>query len=162
MGKFRKKSVVIEAFQLNERGLIAEDWFWDAVTRNDIITHCFGKHYPDPAWCEIKTLEGTMIANAGDYIIQGVNGEIYPCKADIFQKTYTEDNTKTNADRIRAMSDEEMAQEMIFFCPTDTVFKGTETYEKPHYTGLDGCYYSTSEELVVANLEWLQRLPKGE
>ena len=110
MGKFRKKSVVIEAFQLNERGLIEEDWFWDAVTRNDIITHCFGKHYPDPAWCEIKTLEGTMIANAGDYIIQGVNGEIYPCKADIFQKTYIEDNTKTNADRIRAMSDEELAR----------------------------------------------------
>ena len=109
MAKFRKKSVVIEAFQLNERGLIKEDWFWDAVTRNDIITHCFGKHYPDPAWCEIKTLEGTMIANAGDYIIQGVNGEIYPCKADIFQKTYTEDNTKTNADHIRAMSDEELA-----------------------------------------------------
>lgn len=109
MGKFRKKSVVIEAFQLNERGLIEEDWFWDAVTRNDIITHCFGKHYPDPAWCEIKTLEGTMIANAGDYIIQGVNGEIYPCKADIFQKTYTEGNTKTNADRIRAMTDEELA-----------------------------------------------------
>ena len=110
MAKFRKKPVVIEAFRLNERGLIAEDWFWDAVTRNDIITHCFGKHEPDPAWCEIKTLEGTMIANAGDYIIQGVNGEIYPCKADIFQKTYTEDNTKTNADRIRAMSDEELAE----------------------------------------------------
>lgn len=108
MGKFRKKSVVIEAFQLNEQGLIEEDWFWDAVTRNDIITHCFGKHYPDPAWCEIKTLEGTMIANAGDYIIQGVNGEIYPCKADIFQKTYAEDNTKTNADRIRSMSDDEL------------------------------------------------------
>ena len=64
---------------------------------------------------------------------------------------------KTNADRIRAMSDEELAQEMIFFCPTDTVFKGTETYEKPHYTGLDGRYYSTSEELVSANLEWLQQ-----
>ena len=108
MAKFRKKPVVIEAFRLNERGLIAEDWFWDAVTRNDIITHCFGKHEPDPAWCEIKTLEGTMIANAGDYIIQGVHGEIYPCKADIFQKTYTEDKPKTNADRIRAMSDEEL------------------------------------------------------
>ena len=63
----------------------------------------------------------------------------------------------TNADRIRAMNDEELAQEMIFFCPTDTVFKGTETYEKPHYTGLDGRYYSTSEELVSANLEWLQQ-----
>ena len=108
MAKFRKKPVVIEAFRLNERGLIAEDWFWDAVTRNDIVTHCFGKHEPDPAWCEIKTLEGTMIANAGDYIIQGVNGEIYPCKADIFQKTYTEDKPKTNADRIRSMNDEEM------------------------------------------------------
>ena len=109
MAKFRKKPVVIDAFRLNERGLVAEDWFWDAVTRNDIITHCFGKRYTYPAWCEIKTLEGTMIANAGDYIIQGVHGEIYPCKADIFQKTYTEDKPTTNADRIRAMSDEELA-----------------------------------------------------
>ena len=108
MAKFRKKPVVIEAFRLNERGLIAEDWFWDAVTRNDIITHCFGKHEPDPAWCEIKTPEGTMIASTGDYIIQGVHGEIYPCKADIFQKTYTEDKPKTNADRIRSMNDEEL------------------------------------------------------
>lgn len=108
MAKFRKKPVVIEAFRLNERGLIAEDWFWDAVTRNDIITHCFGKHDPCPAWCEIKTLEGTMIANAGDYIIQGVHGEIYPCKSDIFQKTYTEDKPKTNADRIRYMTDDEL------------------------------------------------------
>lgn len=157
MAKFRKKPVVIEAFRLNERGLIKEDWFWDAVTRNDIITHCFGKHEPDPAWCEIKTLEGTMIANTGDYIIQGVHGEIYPCKADIFQNTYTDDKPKTNADRIRSMSNDEMAQEMIFFCPTDTVFNGTETYEKPHYTGLDGRYYSTSEELAAANLEWLQQ-----
>lgn len=116
MAKFRKKPVVIEAFRLNERGLIAENWFWDAVTRNDIITHCFGKHDPDPAWCEIKTLEGTMIANAGDYIIQGVNGEIYPCKADIFQKTYTEDKPKTNADRIRSMSDEELAAKISRRC----------------------------------------------
>ena len=63
----------------------------------------------------------------------------------------------TNADRIRDMSNEELSQEMIFFCPTDTVFKGNETYEKPHYTGLDGRYYPTSEELVSANLEWLQQ-----
>ena len=64
---------------------------------------------------------------------------------------------KTNADRIRVMSDEQLAKEMIFFCPTDTVFKGTETYEKPHYTGLDGGYYSTSEELIAENLKWLQQ-----
>ena len=37
---------------------------------------------------DIKTLEGTMKANVGDYIIKGVNGEFYPCKPDIFERTY--------------------------------------------------------------------------
>lgn len=54
--KYRKKPVVIEAFQLNERGLVGEDWFWDAVSNNDIITHYFGKFHPEPAWCEIRCL----------------------------------------------------------------------------------------------------------
>jgi hypothetical protein len=36
----------------------------------------------------IVTLEGTMIANKGDYVIKGVKGEIYPCKPDIFRETY--------------------------------------------------------------------------
>lgn len=36
----------------------------------------------------INTLEGDMQANVGDYIIKGVNGEFYPCKPDIFEKTY--------------------------------------------------------------------------
>ena len=88
--RYRKKPVEIEAFQLNERGLVEEDWFWDAVTRNDIIIHDFGRHHANHAWCEIKTLEGIMVARTGDYIIKGVNGEIYPCKADIFEKTYDE------------------------------------------------------------------------
>jgi len=38
----------------------------------------------------IPTLEGDMIASTGDYIIKGVNGEFYPCKPDIFKKTYEE------------------------------------------------------------------------
>lgn len=37
---------------------------------------------------DIETLEGTMHASAGDYIITGVEGERYPCKPDIFEKTY--------------------------------------------------------------------------
>lgn len=37
---------------------------------------------------KIHTLEGTMLAYPGDYIITGVNGEQYPCKPDIFEKTY--------------------------------------------------------------------------
>ena len=90
MSKYKKIPVIVEAFQLNSRGLVSEDWFWDAVTRNDIITHDFGKFNPGDAWCEIKTLEGTMIAKTGDYIIRGVKGEIYPCRADIFKQTYEE------------------------------------------------------------------------
>lgn len=36
----------------------------------------------------IHTLEGVMRASVGDYVIKGVNGELYPCKPDIFKKTY--------------------------------------------------------------------------
>ena len=36
----------------------------------------------------IETLEGTMKANPGDYIIRGIKGELYPCKPDIFKETY--------------------------------------------------------------------------
>ena len=48
---------------------------------------------------DIETLEGIMHANVGDYIITGVNGEKYPCKPDIFEKTYElveENNYKSN------------------------------------------------------------------
>lgn len=38
--------------------------------------------------CDIKTLEGVMHGDIGDYIIQGIKGEIYPCKPDIFEATY--------------------------------------------------------------------------
>ena len=41
---------------------------------------------------EIKTLEGTMKANKGDWIIKGVKGELYPCKPDVFEMTYEKVN----------------------------------------------------------------------
>ena len=43
--KYRKKPIVIEAFKLNERGLVEEDWFWDSVSNNTVITHYFGKFF---------------------------------------------------------------------------------------------------------------------
>ena len=67
----------------------------------------------------------------------------------------------SRADRIRAMSDEELAKEMLFFCPTDTVFKREDTYGKPHYTGLDGGYHAKSEEAIASNLEWLKQPAEG-
>lgn len=61
------------------------DWFMDRVSTNDIIL--MGARY-DLRHAEIKTLEGTMTGDKGDYIIRGVKGEIYPCKPDIFAATY--------------------------------------------------------------------------
>ncbi len=37
---------------------------------------------------QVETLEGTMSGNAGDWLIQGVEGELYPCKPNVFDKTY--------------------------------------------------------------------------
>lgn len=78
MAKFRKKPVVIEAFRFGIDNW--PEWFADKVTNNDVVT------YSDH--CQIVTLEGVMRGEVGDFIIQGVNGEIYPCKPDIFEKTY--------------------------------------------------------------------------
>lgn len=74
--KYRKKPVVIEAFQYSREAEFAEE----------VAEWCGGEQTDDG--CEIKTLEGVMLANYGDWIIKGVNGEFYPCKPDIFQKTY--------------------------------------------------------------------------
>ncbi|MFS0904137.1 hypothetical protein AB3N02_13870 [Priestia aryabhattai] len=88
--KYRKKPVVIEAFKFYVHPM--PDWFMDKVTSNDVILRkCNYKKYSiDEAYCEIKTLEGTMVAEGGDFIIKGVKGEIYPCKPDIFYQTYEE------------------------------------------------------------------------
>lgn len=80
--KFRKKPVIIEAVQWNGGNY---------EQMKDFITADF-KYRGNIATAEttliIPTLEGDMTANIGDYIIKGVNGEFYPCKPDIFKKTY--------------------------------------------------------------------------
>jgi len=92
MTKFRKKPIVIEAFRMGIDNI--PDWFMDKVSDNTIILCSSRPYYADPfdhsykTWCEIETLEGTMTGDYGDWIIQGVNGEIYPCKPDVFSKTY--------------------------------------------------------------------------
>ena len=104
MGNYRKKLVAIQAFKLGVDGI--PDWFMDAVAKNNVILR--GEHKGETS-ADIETLEGWHHANYGDYIIRGVKGELYPCKPDIFDMTYEAVNGKqTNADRIRAMSDEEL------------------------------------------------------
>ena len=84
MAKYCKKPVVIEAFQWDgskeQEGF--PKWFLKAKEegivyfKNDVLV--------------IKTLEGDHIAREGEFIIQGVKGELYPCKEDIFHMTYME------------------------------------------------------------------------
>lgn len=86
--KFRKKPVVIEAFKFYVDPM--PDWFVDMVSANEItLFNCdYNRYSIDEAYCNIRTLEGIMKGNGGDYIIKGVQGEIYPCKPDIFEATY--------------------------------------------------------------------------
>lgn len=88
MSKYRKKPVVVEAFQFYVDGM--PDWFMDKVSSCEVtLRKCNYNQYDiNEAYCEIKTLEGVMTANGGDYIIKGVQGELYPCKPDIFEATY--------------------------------------------------------------------------
>lgn len=87
MDKYRKKPVVIDAFKWTGDMKQVEDpvWIVKAIEEGRVW---FNDRGTSDLTMEIKTLEGNHIANRGDYIIQGVKGEIYPCKPDIFEMTY--------------------------------------------------------------------------
>ncbi len=84
MSQYRKKPVVIEAWQFNAPMFMPQPgWLHDAM--------CSGKIYYQGGkrpYYTIETLEGNMRAMSGDWIIRGIKGEIYPCKPDIFAAIY--------------------------------------------------------------------------
>ena len=99
MKKYRKKPVVVEACRVPD--LYIED---DPRSISDYLDECVTL----AEWCDgismmmdppmgmdygiyIPTLEGTMCASPGDWIIRGVEGEFYPCKPGIFAETYEEE-----------------------------------------------------------------------
>jgi hypothetical protein len=83
MGMYRKKPVTVEAVQYdgNFRCL-------DIFSINEVSHFVVSKDENGKQCIKIPTLEGEMTATIGDYIIRGVQGEFYPCKPDIFEKTY--------------------------------------------------------------------------
>ena len=85
--KYRKKPVVIEAWQWLGGAFPADAPEWLREYRR----HSGVRDWIAPTAggaLLIPTLEGNMKANVGDWIIQGVKGEVYPCKPDIFAATY--------------------------------------------------------------------------
>ncbi len=94
--KYKKKPVSIEAIKWTGKNLFDVTTFIDG--KKPDIKH----RIASDKWDEyeqivkkkgliIKTLEGQHIASIGDYIIKGIKGEFYPCKPDIFKKTYSLD-----------------------------------------------------------------------
>ena len=78
MGFYRKKPVVIQAVRFTEPNFEEIEKFMGLdKSINSLATTL-----------AITTLEGVMTASLGDFIIKGINGELYPCKPDIFYKTY--------------------------------------------------------------------------
>lgn len=83
INKARKKPIEIEFIEYTGDTNILELYDWS----NDQIEIVF-EIDTSQMHLYINTLEGDMLVNKGDYIIKGVNGEVYPCKPDIFHKTY--------------------------------------------------------------------------
>lgn len=86
MAKYRKKPVVIEAMQY--LGHSNYDDICKFTGMELKMEYSNEKDFPDGQIITIPTLEGEMIANKGDFIIKGIQGEFYPCKPDIFEATY--------------------------------------------------------------------------
>ncbi|WP_226831748.1 hypothetical protein [Enterococcus faecium] len=96
--KYRKKPVIIEAVQF-DRSKAEEDVakYYPMVTDLASLTTALGVEECEGRFF-ISTLERSMTVKDGDYIIQGVEGEFYPCKPDIFEKTYEEASQQTQLD----------------------------------------------------------------
>jgi hypothetical protein len=96
--KFRKRPIEIDAIEVTAivRAYNSQDdtapsrllpsWFTEAAA-SGIVSGIFFEGV------DIETLEGKMFGGRGDWIIRDINGEIYPCKADIFEASYDQVET---------------------------------------------------------------------
>lgn len=87
MGAYRKKPVVIEAIPCN-RALQSAEKDWASLPDWMVSAYDAGQVIFGDGQIHIKTLEGTMVGEREDWIIQGIAGELYPCKPEIFEQTY--------------------------------------------------------------------------
>ena len=152
---YRKKPVVVEAVQ------------WTGENRAEMC------EFIDPEVFEIiprvglviHTLEGDHHASLGDYIIKGVNGEFYPCKPDIFAKTYesatlTPPNEALTIEQLR-----EMDGEPVWVVMVDEKFSGLNGWYLVHH---GSAYLARIDDWELDDdkygVEWLayRRPPEGE
>lgn len=122
--KYIKKPIVIEAITFDELAQCGrlsgaqrygeKDMPWSFTYKGHAITHENDDRYLIP------TLEGTMNFNRGDMLITGVQGEIYPCKMDIFEATYDRVSLADESpDLIAAEKDRERQTFELVYCDCD-------------------------------------------
>jgi hypothetical protein len=85
VGRYVKRPVVVEAMRMLSYVDFPQGAAW--INANGGQAR-YGQTDPGPAWLSIITLEGAMRVDPGDWIIRGVEGEFYPCKASVFAATY--------------------------------------------------------------------------
>lgn len=85
--KYVKKPIIIEAIKFKDDSVKTIMEINEFMNLDELRVNY---NIPDKPAIIIPTLEGNMRAEIGDYIIKGINGEFYPCKPDIFNKTYNE------------------------------------------------------------------------
>lgn len=85
MDKYRKKPVEIEAIKFTQENVD------NGLIPTEVIVYVTGPEYPPRGrilWAEVRTLEGNIYGHVGDWVIKGIKGEYYFCRADIFDITY--------------------------------------------------------------------------
>ena len=107
--KYRKKPVIVEAVHYAVETVVMPKWIQQAFKN--------GTLFYDEDDLYVETLEGTHHVSVGDYIIKGVKGELYPCKPDIFDKTYEKavEQGKTHFEYLKNCTMDEMVQ-AIYEC----------------------------------------------
>lgn len=120
--KYKKRPVVVEAFQYDgdlkraDGKYYVPDWAVEAYEKGIMY---YASKLDAPPELFIKTLEGTHHVSVCDYIIQGVKGELYPCKPDIFTETYdvsTEDKPETpsNISALEKLIEKQTPKKIIY------------------------------------------------
>lgn len=149
--QYRKKPVVIEAFQMTEArrmdnsewpAWLGEAWNGDRDAPGTLQRVNAAARLPDAL--EIVTLEGNHRISWGDWIIQGVQGELYPCKPDIFEATYEPAQSQTMTDTPRS-NDLSPVVFMGSGGPDLTAPVQVERFIAQYESGQQGCHMDADE-----------------
>ena len=140
--KARKKPVIVEAVQWNGKNVVEiYNHLEDLNVENQWEVKTSGKNFYikfENEACQlgtlmIKTLEGEHKASIGDYIIKGVNGEFYPCKPDIFEKTYEIVNESEQYEPQKHYENLKQWIDGNLICEYDDPVWNKEAYEAIHF-----------------------------